>query len=173
MLSKMESTNDNGASDARDSVTEAPNAIVVTAQQESPTGKQARQTPTELSNLEMEDLLDGGKLPALNILLWSAPAKFNYHTMMRTLIPMAFGSIDQAHLRPDALGCTTRELEAVVGALIEGRFLSPQHSRRTQAEVGHSLGEALRDNGVIFKMRANESDVSSHRFGRFMQQEYL
>ena len=121
----------------------------------------------------MEELLDAGKLPALSILLRSVPTKFNYHTTMRILIPMAFGPADQAHLSPDALGRTTRELEDVVGALIEGRFLSTHHSRRTYAEVRHSLDEALRVNGVIFKMHVNESDVSGHRFGRFMQQEYL
>ena len=39
MLSgKMESTNDNGASDMRDSVIDALDAIVVTSQHESPMG---------------------------------------------------------------------------------------------------------------------------------------
>ena len=96
----METTNDDGASDARDGVTDALDAIIVTAQQGSPSEQQPHRTPTELFNIEMEGLLDNGKLPALNILLRGVPARFNYQTTMHPLIPMAFGIKGKAHLRP-------------------------------------------------------------------------
>ena len=83
----------------------------------------------------MESLLDNSELPALSIVFRQAPAGLNYHSMPWSMIPMVFGQEGKEHVCPGTFRAATRQLEGVVGVLIEGRFLSTLGPRRTQAEV--------------------------------------
>ena len=51
---------------------------------------------------------------------------------------MAFGIVGKDHLLPDELGPATRELDAVVGTLIEEGFLSTRDSRQTPPALQRS-----------------------------------
>jgi len=97
--------------------------------------------------------LENGELPALNILYDSVVQGFNFETSVKALVPMAFGTVD-ADAWPDtaALARTVRELEAVVGVLIEARALSPTISRHNQVSIKKAFREALNSHGVIFRM---------------------
>ena len=106
-------------------------AIVVTVQTGPPSVQQSCQNPVEAFDDDMENLLDSGSLPALDIMLRSAPAWFNYQSTLKSMIPMAFGAKGTAHLSPGALLTATRELDGAVGVLIEERFLSTLDPRRT------------------------------------------
>ena len=176
-MGSMESPFDGEMQDANGAVVAQLGAIVVTAQAESPSERQPRRTPTEAFNNELESLLDNGELPAPSIMFRQAPAGFNYHSMLRSMIPMVFGQKGKENVCPDTLRAATRELEGAVGVLIEGHFLSTLDPRRTQAEVKNALGNALHAKGIIFMMRVNESAATianeSHRFGKRMQEDYL
>ena len=129
-------------------------------------------TPVEVFNLEVEALLEGGELPALDILFSQTPVGFNYHSMMKSVIPMTFGQKGKDHVSPETLRAATKELDGAVGVLIESRCISTLEPRKTQAEVRTALGNALHEKGVIFMMRADESDETiasqSHRFGKHL-----
>jgi len=58
-------------------------------------------TPVEVFNLEVEALLEGGELPALDILFSQTPVGFNYHSMIKSVIPMTFGQKGKDHVSPE------------------------------------------------------------------------
>ena len=109
-------------------------------------------------------------MSALSYLFQDVPAGYNSATLLKTMLPLAFGNVDSSLLQDDALDRSTHELEAVVGVLIEEHTLSTRH-KKTQAEVRGSPGDALRKHGVIFKMLSEEpggSEVSGPRFGMYL-----
>ena len=170
----MSSEDDDDADAACGGVDETLTALVAMARQSSPTAREARgESPASFFNRRMNIYLDNGDLPALNLLFQGVSATFNYYGSVKTLVPMAFGLINSVHLQDDSLERSTRELGAVVCALIQARALSPLSERRNHIEVRKSLGEALRDYGVIFKMLAGEQDVSGLRFGEYLEQADL
>ena len=176
-MGSMESPFDGEMQDANGAVVAQLGAIVVTAQAESPSEQQPCRTPVDASNDEMETLLDNGELPAPDIVFRQVPAGFNYHSTLRSMIPMAFGQKGKEHVSIDTLWTATRELEGAVGVLIEDRFLSTLDPQRAQAEVKGSLDNALHAKEIIVWMRTNESAETianeSHRFGKHIQADYL
>ena len=173
----MESIDNGGTSGANEGVAEQFGAIAVTAPLDSPVRQQPRRTLTGVFNDDVMELMGSDELPALSIIFQSALSGFNYDSVLRKLIPMAFGMLGRDYLTPDGLLPATKELDGVVGALTEEGFLSTLDPRRTQSDVKFSLCMALHRKGAIFKVHVGErADVISgdrQRYGRFLQSGFF